>query len=378
MILNEENYLYVDLQPLFARATAAKGSDRQDTNIESGDEAEKSTSDSVGLPTDKTKKETHLAWGDLLTSRLADNRVRGDEALVVDKFFAEYFKTVWGGGAADQLIKIGPILTKDIRHYGWNISKNPVLAFIAQQYVSTNLLETKLLNGNTFKAIHNALAKKLVAHTEFLSKRNYNLIYCKSFYKMLPADMIKLLQLQAKILVPTSSKVTIQDQKINRMVFLLLKGNKGSTASERADYQYKRGQDLKALPHTLQPDAKLLDIEAANLVANKLNKIDLAAGDENDDTDSSSTLASNKVIRDLAKQLDKKYEKQYALMQYLSFNANNSSVKKIQAFLSQERFKQISAAKVLEASQAVRKAATQLSFDATAIEELISLLNKLA
>lgn len=372
MILKEENYLYVDLQPLFAKAA------QLDTAKKTG-EAPAEQSDETAttdLPTDKEQGSTHKAWGNRLVSRLAENRQLGQskkpEDEIIQAFFKEYFNNVWGGAAGEQLIKIGALLRDDIQKLGWDKATNPILAFIAQQYVTENLLATKLLNGNTYKALHNALAKKLVGHSEFMGTRNYNLIYCRSFYNRLPADMIKYLEIQAKekFLPASATKYTIEAQQRNRVAFLALKNNTGNTAEERAAFQIKFGNDLKTIPHMLVAEAKLLDLDTVEAISQKFGN-----SATKKDNDPAKAAADDAAVASLVKQLAGKPALQQALMQQLAFTASEASIKNINAFLSQDKFSRISAGDVFEASLALRKVVNSVKFDDSAISALIAGFN---
>lgn len=371
MILKEDNYLYVDLQPLFAKAaqneTAAKTGEAPAGDTPSADAA--------GLPTDQEAVGTHKAWGDMLTNRLAENRKLGankkPEEAVIQDFFKEYYNNVWGTAVGEQLYKVGDLLRADLQKLGWDKNRNPILAFIAQKYVSENLLATKLLNVNTYKALHNALAKHYVAHSEFRGTRNYNLIYCKSLYNKMPADILEYLKKQKNILATDATKYPIETQKRNRMVFLKLKNNAGQTAQERADFQYKFGQDLKTLPHMGLSDAKLLDLEAAELVMNKYN----IKSPSEDDAKGKKTGAGAGVVAKLVDELNQRLAHQQALLMNIAFGASKESAAAIKAFLAQDKFSSVTPDKAIEAWQQISKSVGSFSFDDAAIEALIKGFN---
>lgn len=373
MTLQENNYLYVDLQALITRATQQETAQKTG-EAETPDAASPEASeDTKGLPTEQEDVATHKAWGDMLLSRLAKNRELGKTAKapeeeIIQNFFKEYFNNVWGGAAAEQLIKIGALLRDDIQKLGWDKNTNPILAFIAQKYVSENLLATKQLNGETYKAIHNAIAKKLVAHSEFRWQRNYNIIYCKSFYNRPPADMVAYLEIQKDILKPSASKYDIETQKKNRFTFLKLKNNAGRTVEERAAYQVKFGQDLKTLPTTIDPASKLIDLETAT-------KISGVAPEEKKQKAAEKAAVSNDAIIKLVGQIKDKLAHQVAILQQIAFTADDDTIKIIDAFLADQRFAGISAEDVFEASKSTRSAIGKLAFNADAVKSFIDALN---
>ena len=86
------------------------------------------------------------------------------------------------------------------------------------------LIKPGLLNINTFKAIYNAVAKNLVADSEFFaeSKSNYNIIYCKDLYSKPAVEMEEYLKLQSEILSPDARSYTARDVIKNKKIFLYI------------------------------------------------------------------------------------------------------------------------------------------------------------
>jgi hypothetical protein len=127
-----------------------------------------------------------------------------------------------------KLLALGEPFKKACRVLGYSVKPenggNPILAFVLQDYVIKNLLNTALLNAGTFKAIYNAVAKHLVADSEFFKANNYNIIYCKNLYKKSPKEIEEYLTLQNKILEPSNETYSQKDQERNRKTFLYIKG----------------------------------------------------------------------------------------------------------------------------------------------------------
>lgn len=97
---------------------------------------------------------------------------------------------------------------------------NPILGFVAQSKVQENFIKTGLLNINSFKAIYNAVAKNLVADSEFFAINDYNIIYCKDLYRKPAKEIEEYLRLQRTILKPSATKYTTDDLIKNKKVFL--------------------------------------------------------------------------------------------------------------------------------------------------------------
>jgi hypothetical protein len=128
-----------------------------------------------------------------------------------------------------------------------NNGGNPILAFVLQEYVIINLIKPGLLNANTFKAIYNAVAKQLVADSEFFAQNSYNIIYCKNLYKKSPKEIEEYLTLQKSILKPSAEVYSANDQLDNRKTFLYIKGINNSIGEEELNI-IKRANAIKKLP----------------------------------------------------------------------------------------------------------------------------------
>ena len=85
---------------------------------------------------------------------------------------------------AKKLLALGEPFEKACKVLGYNITNenggNPLLAFVIKQ---KHLVDSGAINANTFKALYNAVAKHLVADSEFFKPNDYNIIYCKNLYK---------------------------------------------------------------------------------------------------------------------------------------------------------------------------------------------------
>jgi hypothetical protein len=128
----------------------------------------------------------------------------------------------------EKLNALGEPFKKALEVLGWIPRKNPLLAFVAQEWVQKNLLLTDLLNASTFRAIYNALATRQVAGSEFLKANDYNIIYCRDLYSKSATEMANYLELQKSVLDPNAEtgKYTTATLR-NRKVFFQIKNLNG-------------------------------------------------------------------------------------------------------------------------------------------------------
>ena len=204
-----------------------------------------------------------LNWKQELEDRIKANRALTDdikkpESEIIKGFWSDCFTTLWPADIQKYLDELGPLFKKDLLTWGFTKNRNPMVAFINQGYVQTNLIKTKKLNSNTYKAFHNAIIKKLNDFEEYLKFNNYNIIYCLDLYEKLPADIYKYLELQKNILAERTSNAQLN----NRRVFLEI-----STKTLGIQDIDKRAQAQA----NMQEDKIPKDITKA-----KLNKYDLA------------------------------------------------------------------------------------------------------
>jgi hypothetical protein len=130
--------------------------------------------------------------------------------------------------------------------------------------VQEKLLNTGLLNISTFKAIYNAVAKKLAADSEFITERAYNIIYCPDLYRKSAKEMAEYLTLQSKILSPSAGAYDGKIQLENRRIFLHIDGIDEKDYAKNAKMTKL---DDNSLPKVF--DAKLNSIEIARSLSGK-------------------------------------------------------------------------------------------------------------
>jgi hypothetical protein len=150
------------------------------------------------------------------------------EAEADSDFKAKLQKLGFSEEIINKLVGLGELFKKSCEIIGFSIENklggNPILAFMHQQYVQTNLLSSGSLNRSTFKAIYNAVAKHLIADSEFFTQRDYNILYCTDLYNKSPKEMEDYLKYQSLILNPKNSSYSGEIQLKNRKLFLQSEG----------------------------------------------------------------------------------------------------------------------------------------------------------
>ena len=309
-------------------------------------------------------------WNKELETRLADNRKlpaneRASEYDVESQFFEDYFYNghpAWDKGCAKQLVSLGEPLKKVMKVLHFSKKTNPILGFITDRYVINNIIKTKLLNASTFQVIYNAVAKKLIANGELLVANDYNIIYCRDFYKKPIDEMTKYIELQAKVLPPQGEEYSSEDMARNIKTFFYLDMVKEQDTKER-----------RAAIENLSDDATLPNAKSSSTTLNKLAFAKIMLGKviqdeedkEDEEDDGSATETGDKAKTEAGKQLIKvetllkalrsnepKTEKArfFAALQYLSMATGSSLASEA---LMKDVFKDLTAAEIIPASKAV-------------------------
>jgi hypothetical protein len=284
-------------------------------------------------------------WGKELKDRLAANNVlepnmRESEFDVESKFFEDYFnngESAWDTNCAAQLLSLGQPLKKVLKVLGFDSNVNPILGFLTDDIVIRNLLQTELLNVNSFKAIYNAIAKKLVAHSEFFTANDYNVIYCQDFYRKHAGEMEQYLEQQKAILSPSAAAYSSADQERNKKVFFFIDSIKELTNEKRKADIAKLPASI-ALPKATDPNTKL----------NSLALVKMLISNTSTNKATNKKASSNNVAA-VAGKLNNKAQF-FAAIQNLS--VTNEVPEAAQA-LTHESFKNLSAEQIASASTQV-------------------------
>jgi hypothetical protein len=325
--LLEADFLTVDLRSIYSGTSA-------DSTPASPTSRRTTSSAKPELPA----KGDWSAWGALLKQRLEDNAKKSATSKrnsfeVETQFFEEFFKNNWEAEIATKLLQLGEPLKKAIKVLGFNPAKesggNPILAFVIQDYVQEQLLKTGLLNVSTFKAIYNAVAKKLVASSEFFTANTYNIIYCQDLYKKSANEIEKYLELQTQILKADGSKYPDDVILENKKVFLLIE------AVTELDVE-KQAEEINKLDESQV---------VASVVGAKLNSLKLAyqiKGGKKVDTISFDSDEQNELVDKLDSA-----SKIFAALMSLSLSTNNTAAG---SALSNPIFDGLNASQVAEAT----------------------------
>lgn len=317
--------------------------------------------------TSKHIQQTNFDWGEELKNRLEANRNLSPEARIKEydletKFFNEFFKAHWDAEAVKQLMLIGLQLRKDIKVLGFNFKINPILAFLSRKYVIEKLLKTKLLNVNTYKAIHNAIALKQAADSEFFKENNYNIIYCRDLYKKSLKEIQNYLVLQKEILSPSAGIYTAETQTNNKKVFIYIAKNNNPDITVRAENQ----KNLTTRLPSVQNESTILNSYelAVNIAALITGRADLNIQKKHKKNKSSKALneISDKLITP---------EQKLACIQYLSIATGDASISKA---LSNEEFKGVTIDKLKTASAQVASFLPQAKLSKDDARALVSML----
>jgi hypothetical protein len=273
----------------------------------------------------KTAKQPGFDWSAELKQRLAKNKTSSPEARLNEydietKFFTDFFNEYWDTESVKQLLLMGQQLRHDIKVLGFNFKINPILAFLSLSYVRKNLLQTALLNVHTYKAIHNAVALKQVADSEFFKENKYNIIYCRDLYKKSLREIQDYLELQKSILPPSASVYTPEMQANNKKVFIYSPKNKAPDIDMRAETQKNLATRL---PSVQNESTKLNSYDLAEKIANKFT----GRGNLNLTNATHRRNKSSKALKELADKITTPAQI-LACIQYLSIATGDTSISK--------------------------------------------------
>jgi len=348
--LFESDFLTVNLQSILNNAKVASNNTVDKNEATKSEQPAKSTEAAKKYP-------ANYDWAKDLKARLDANRnldqeSRESEYTIKKQFWNEYFNAVFGSANAELLKQLGDQLQNDITVLGFKKAGNPILAFLSLPYVQKELLQTKLLNSNTYKAIHNAIAKKQIAHSEFFRVSNYNIIYCKDLYTKSVTEISTYLDYQKKVLVATDGKYTVETQNKNKRIFLQILKNASI-------------EKINSIP-----ESKLASVstKSASVLLNDISLVHKLIGDNTAPIKNQGKTSV--CINTLASKL-KTPEHAFATIQYLSI-ANG--IKEARAALSHKGFSNISAANLKEATALVSTIFSNETLSNEEAKELVSIL----
>ena len=170
---------------------------------------------------------------------------------------------------AKKIVAFGDPFKNAVKILGTKTEKgpgaNPILAFVLQDYVKNKLIGTGLLNAETFKAIYNAVAQKLVNNSNFFESNEYNVIYCPDWYSKTLTEMMKYLKLQKEI-----DGLNPNKQSLNKKVFF---NDEKAKASEATLNTLDAARKLAGVKEEADSENNEQKTKSANSVSNFLNKL---------------------------------------------------------------------------------------------------------
>lgn len=233
--LFESDFITVDLSAYTSAPAASSSSAASSSAAASGGSAGSSNPATTFIEEPPTTY-NGTWWKKELERRLNANAAaakRQSPDQIEETFFKDFFIKNWPEDIATKLATFGSPLRKVFKVLGFDRAKNPILGFIKQSYVQKNLIQTGLLNVNTFKVIYNAVSKHLTSDIEFYKANKYNLIYCKLLYSKSPTEMQEYLE-QQKLILDPDEPTDADKQLSNRRVFLKIPGIKEVNPVQRA------------------------------------------------------------------------------------------------------------------------------------------------
>ncbi len=389
--LLEQNFMTFDLRTL-GRASNETAAEETEERADEGEEetaaseAEENSAEQEESATEEQSEEplAELAalpgkgewdkWKKLLDDRLESNSKlsateKKTEYEVESKFFREFFVENWDRSIGAKLLLLGEPLRKAIKVLGFNPTKNPILGFINQKRVIDNLIYTGKLNVETFKAIYNAVANRLIAHSELINEKapnfEYNIIYCPDLYSKSVKEMLDYLKLQSKILKVDKSEYTAEDQLANKRAFL----DVGDKVKEQEEN--KRATEINKLSYD-----SYSKLQVANAKLNTLTLAELINGKVHTPTTALDGKEQDKLVASLVTPADK-----FAALLLLALTTQNTEAQnaiKNPAFNSLSSDDKISAAMELSAKGIMPKGQLNKKDTETVVAKILASLPKAA
>jgi hypothetical protein len=220
------------------------------------------------------------------------------------------------------------------------------------------MLLADLINSQTYKAIHNAVARRYMADSEFVKQNNYNILYCLDLYKGKTAkDIEEYLAQQKKVLNPSAPAYNAKTLAKNVKIFL----KNGYTS-------------------VLDDGAELNDLDD---IEELLGTSETSGGTDSDKKGSGSTASSDdakqgkaKVDREDIKDIVRKLTDDAHLIAALQFIAVNTNNKVANQALTNnsKKLSGISAKDLVIASAEVATILRKVKLDTNTIKTFVQLI----
>ena len=202
--------------------------------------------------------------------------------------------------------------------------------------------------GTTSAYYYNAVAKNLVADSEFFTATDYNIIYCQDLYTKSAGIIEKYLNYQKQNLPTNASKYTLEMQNENKKIFLAIRKLNLSKLNSTEKAQAILQNDSATKLSVKNANIKLNDIKTIEEIL-KLNGKIPKEEEKTEEIDDDNKQTSNDAVLKQANGLKTPAEA-YAALQYIAMSTQNSLA---QRALSDEKLSGISAEALVAATKVV-------------------------
>ena len=340
--LLEADFLTFDLKSIINRTNSSTQTD-EPVSAEQPSGAGNESSDAAKKATQK--KSPTFDWAGDLNRRLEDNNKLSPESretvdAIEKRFWYEFFTSNWQADIAKYLDdELGDRLKKDIKALGFTKKTNVIISFLKLPYVQKTLLQTKLLNSSTYKALRLAIAKRLMPESEFTKVSDYNIIYCADLYTKRPAIIEAYLDQQNKIIGHDSGSITQETQIRNKRAFFKVGNLSGKSLEDLVNAQLNA--PVERLPSARGKNTRLNDIKVVEGITKEKSHV-AARGPASIDSGALATLAGKLTSP----------EHIFAACQFFAMTANN---KKASEALKEPKLANVSISKLTNATAAISK-----------------------
>lgn len=343
--LLENDFWTVNLNNILTTQKATDSTESSKTSEKSSEQGT-STNTTNSNESGKDKNTAPITdWDDELARRIEANEKMDKESQISSykietEFFTEFFTAFWKDPElVKRLMNLDDLLRKAFKILGFKKKTNPIFSFLHNSYVQKNLLQPGLINSETFTAIYNAVAKKLVSKSQFSKLNDYNIIYCRDLYTKSATEIEKYLELQSKILRYNADSYEPEDQENNLKVFINIPKIKEQNPEKRAKAIQSAGDSLTLITAT-STNAKLNPLNIAVSIRPVLTKSSTVEDDN-------AVAVSDKELASIVEKLNTPAQ-MFAALLALSLNTNNADITNL---LSNKSFAGLAASDIAKGTQ---------------------------
>lgn len=317
-----------------------------------------------------TPRPANFDWKKELETRLTANKLakpetRKSEYEIENQFFTEFFTNFFAGNqaAVKRALLIGSLLQKDIKILGFVADSNPVLSFL--KVALDRLLVPGRLNAVTYRAIHNAVAKGLMADSEYQEENDYNILYCLDLYTKSAAEIEEYLTIQSRILSASNYPYNNTTKANNRRALFYIDAIKEQNVDLRKK-AIKTAIKDNELPSALNSATKLNSIELASNFAG----MPFSSDTGNKSTNNKKAADIQRIVQNLDT-----LAQQFAALQYLNLVTGAAEAQKA---LQHKAFNTVDPKELAVATPYVKQLMQNQRYTADKVTALVSaILGKL-